>query len=58
MSSTWHEPVYHAAHACQGKRSGLTGVSGVVFFGHAQLKAKKMQGFWLLLSVISTSWGR
>jgi len=58
MSSTGHEPVYHAAHACQAASLSLTGVSSVVFFGHAQLKAKKMQGVWLLLSVISASWGR
>ena len=25
MSSTWHEPVYHAAHACQAASLSLTG---------------------------------
>ena len=29
-------------------------LAGVVFSGHAKLKARKMEGFWLLLSVIGT----
>ena len=30
MSSTEHEAVYHATHACQAASLSLTGVSGVV----------------------------
>jgi hypothetical protein len=57
MSSPRHEQAYHVAHGCQAASLSLTTVSDVVFSGHAKLKAQKMQDFWLLLSVISTSWG-
>jgi hypothetical protein len=48
MFSTWHEPVCHAAQGCQAATLSLTALSGVVFCGHATLKAKKEQGFWLV----------
>jgi hypothetical protein len=35
MSSTRHEPVYHAAPGCQAASLSLTAGSGVVFCGHA-----------------------
>ena len=57
MSSTRHEQAYHAAHRRQAAALSLTTVSGVVCAGHAKLKAKKMQDFWRLLTVISTSRG-
>ena len=58
MSSTWHEPVYHAAHGCQAAALSLTAIRLRGLFWACQVESQKMEGFWLLLSVISTSWRR
>lgn len=45
MYSTRHEPVYHAAQSCQGKRSGLTALSLRGLFWICQVESQKNAGF-------------
>ncbi len=45
MTSTRHEPVYHATHGCQGKRSGLTAARWRGLFWACQVESQKNAGF-------------
>src|SRR5258707_4601829 len=44
MSSTWHEPVYHAAHACQAASLSLTGARLRGLFWACPVESEKNAG--------------
>src|SRR5579884_2887780 len=45
MSSTWHEPVYHAAHGCQAASLSLTASRLRGLFWACQVESQKTAGF-------------
>ncbi len=55
MTSTRHEQAYHAAHRCQAASLSLTTVRWRGLCWACQVEGQKMQDFWRVLSVISTS---
>ncbi len=55
MISTWHEGVYHAAQPCQAASLPLTRLSLRGLKKACHVESQKMQGFWLVLSMISMS---
>ena len=49
MLATRHEPVYHAAQGCQGKRSGLTASRLRGLFWACPVASQKTAGFFACL---------
>ena len=49
MTSTWHEPVYHAAHACQAAALSLTAARLRGQNKACQVESKKTAGFFARL---------
>ncbi len=49
MSSTWHEPVYHAAHGCQAAALSLTATRLRGLFWACQVESQKNGGVLALV---------